>query len=228
MRVVTSFSLPGYREYGERFLETYRKHWKDPITVYSEDDLPIPHKKLDSPDHLKFLAESPPDPENYRLQARKFSYKTFAILDAAQQRGKMLWLDADVVTHRDIPKGFVESLLPKGMYTAYLGRENMHSECGFVIYDCNHPIHDRFMREWRDLYSGGLFKLPEWHDSFVFDYLRKKLQVPGVSLSGSFGNTFHPFINSQLGKYMDHLKGNRKGMKRSPDLDWRRPEAYWR
>ncbi len=53
MRVITSFSRKGYDEYGSRMGV---EHWPVPITVYSEDDLPIPHKKLNDPDHLRFLS----------------------------------------------------------------------------------------------------------------------------------------------------------------------------
>lgn len=194
--------------------------------MYSEDDLPNT-RKLDDPDHLKFLECAPPDPADYRFQSRKFSYKTFAIL-AAKGRGKLIWLDADVNVFANVPKSFIDGLLPKGAYTAYLGRDDMHSECGFVIYDRDHPAHDRFMQSWRDLYTTGeLFNLPEWHDSFVYDHLRTTLNVPSVNIS--VVKAHHPFVNSPLGKYMDHYKGNRKKRGRSSrsDLVWRRPEAYW-
>jgi hypothetical protein len=50
------------------------------------------------------------------------------------------------------------------------------------------------------------------------------------NLSGPHSGTTHPFINSDLGRYMDHLKGKRKssGKSRSSDLKTARPEAYWR
>ena len=226
--IVTSFSREGYEQYGKRFLESagnlpYR------VTVYSEDDLPIPHKKLDDPAHLAFLERCEPDPPDYRFQARRFSYKTFAVL-AAKGRGRLIWLDADVKVFAKVPKDFLDGLLPKGMYTAYLGRERMHSECGFVIYDRDHQAHEKFMSEWRRLYeTGQLFLLKEWHDSFVYDHLRTTLKVPAVNISGPGKKSHHPFINSPLGKYMDHYKGNRKKLGRSSrgDLAWKRPEGYW-
>lgn len=219
-------SLDGYERYGKRFLESSRN--LPCLTVYSEDDLPIPHKKLDDPVHLAFLERCPPDPLDYRFQARRFSYKTFAVLAASHSRGRMIWLDADVNVFAKVPEAFLDGLLPKGAYTAYLGRPNMHSECGFVIYDRDHKAHDWFMRSWRRLYeTDALFQLPEWHDSFVYDHLRTALNVPAVNISGKAAD--HPFINSPLGKYMDHLKGNRKqaGRSRPQDLVWRRKEGYW-
>lgn len=189
----------------------------------------MPHVKLDDPVHLEFLSRCPADPADYRFQARRFSYKTFAVL-AAKGRGRLIWLDADVNVFAKVPKEFLDGLLPRGMYTAYLGREGMHSECGFVMYDRDHPAHEKFMAEWRKLYeTGQLFLLKEWHDSFVYDHLRTTLKVPAVNISGPGKTAHHPFINSPLGKYMDHYKGNRKERGRSSrgDLVWRRPEAYW-
>jgi hypothetical protein len=40
----------------------------------------------------------------------------------------------------------------------------------------------------------------------------------------------HPFINSDLGKYFDHLKGDRKKQRKSKlgDLVIKRNEEYWK
>ena len=226
MRVVTCMSTAGYEEYGRRFMETAH-HWPYPVTVYSEDDLPVAHKRLDDPAYLRFTQDADAT-HDYRFQARRFSHKVFAVLDAARAGGRMIWIDADTVAFKDIPKEFLACLLPPGKHIAYLGREKMHSECGFVLYDCDKL--GEFFAKWRDLYvTGDIFDLPEWHDSYVFDHLREKLKIPSENISGPGKRAHHPFINSPLGKYLDHMKGNRKERGRSPrsDLVWRRPEAHW-
>ena len=71
------------------------------------------------------------------------------------------------------------------------------------------------MTFWRQLYlDDSLFELPEWHDGFVYDLIRRTFENQGkfkshdiaanVQLSG------HPFINSVLGNFMDHLKGDER------------------
>ena len=227
MEVVTSFSLAGYERYGKAFLESAR-NLPCGVTVYSEDDLPIPHKKLDDPVHLDFLARCRDDPADYRFKAKRFSHKVFAVL-ASKGKGRLIWMDADVNVFAKVPKAFLDGLMPKGVYTAYLGRKHMHSECGFVMYDRDHQVHEKFMAAWRSLYeTDDLFKLTEWHDCVAYDHLRTSLNVPSANISGKDAD--HPFINSQLGKYMDHFKGNRKKAGRSPrsDLVWSRPEGYWK
>lgn len=219
-------SAAGYEEYGKRFLETSH-HWPYPVTVYSEDDLPVPNQRLDDPAYLLFT-QDPDTTTDYRFQARRFSRKVFAVLDAAKAGGRLIWIDADTAAFKDIPKDFLAGLLPPGKHIAYLGREKMHSECGFVLYDCDKL--GEFFRKWRDLYvTGDIFDLPEWHDSYVFDHLRQKMKIPCENISGPGKRAHHPFINSPLGKYLDHMKGNRKARGRSPrsDLVWRRPEAHW-
>ena len=80
-----------------------------------------------------------------------------------------------------------------------------------------------------DMYSGGrLFKEKEWHDSYIFDQVRKKLEKKNNIKNFNIcnlglidieeGNNEHVFVTSVLGKYMDHKKGNRKDVKWSPEL----------
>lgn len=119
---------------------------------------------------------------------------------------------------------------------SYLGRgENYHSECGFVGYNLDHPATRNFITELTDMYNQDrIFELPEWHDSYVWDVVRRKYQTtnPFYNISGTLpktGRAGHPFINSELGRFMDHLKGSRKtqGRSRSRDLIAARPEHYW-
>ena len=54
-----------------------------------------------------------------------------------------------------------------------------------------------------------------------------KIKENNISHNGEiFG---HPFINSVLGDYMDHLKGNRKevGYSRTKELSVKRNGEYW-
>jgi len=78
--------------------------------------------------------------------------------------------------------------------------------------------------------EGGIFKLMEWHDSFVFDAVRKKHSLNSLDWSGHIiAGEGHPLINSDWGAYLDHLKGARKDQGRSKDSDLKvkRTEAYW-
>jgi len=90
------------------------------------------------------------------------------------------------------------------------------------------------METWRHLYeSDELFKLEQWHDSFVFDKIRKVYEktnlIENINLSPWGKDYDHVFINSILGDYMDHLKGPRKnyGKSYSSDLFNVKNHEYW-
>ena len=79
------------------------------------------------------------------------------------------------------------------------------------------------------MYSGGkLFNEKEWHDSYIFDQVRKKIEKKynvinfNISQLGlvdiDIQNDEHVFVTSILGEFMDHKKGNRKEVKWSPEL----------
>lgn len=167
----------------------------------------------------------------FRHDAYKFCKKVFAIELIADfvKEGKLFWIDSDVVTFAPVPASLFESTLPRGYALSCLARQGYHSECGYVGYNLDDPAATKFITAFADLYSSDeVFQLAEWHDSWVFDWLRNKLltstwNIPHKSKS-------HPFINSDLGLYMDHLKGNRKKQGRSYKVEQIKHKNvdYWR
>ena len=157
---------------------------------------------------------------NFRFNAYKFSKKVFAIELLANhlQMGRLLWVDADVLTFAPVPVTLPEAMLPSAYALSCLARLGYHSECGFVGYNLDHSEAMHFIRAFSGLYhTEEVFKLAEWHDSWVFDWLRNKLLTSTYHIPHK--SKGHPFINSQLGLYMDHLKGKRKGKGRSPAVE---------
>ena len=160
---------------------------------------------------------------NYAMKydAIKFAWKTFAIIYATYQHidREFFWLDADTITHSPISTHNIQEWMghDPNVYTRYLGRSQnpkpMYSECGFVYYNARSPIHQGFMYEWERMYvEGHVFDLPEWHDSFVYDYLVNKLLQADehASWTAHMKNaSTHPFIQI-FGNWMDHRKGPRK------------------
>lgn len=167
---------------------------------------------------------------NFRYDAFRFAKKVFAIAQVAQivGHGRLFWVDADVVTFAPVPVALLERLLPESTALCCLDRGAYHSECGFVGYRLDHPRAREFIAAFAGLYaSDEVFGLQEWHDSWVFDWLRRKMKVPSVAIPHR--DRRHPFVNSELGQYMDHKKGARKqaGTRRS-ELRINRDVPYWR
>lgn len=171
----------------------------------------------------------------YRWDAVRFSHKSFSIFDAARRcdTDVLFWIDADTFTFKDIPLAFMEQLMPPDCIVSYLHRPR-YSECGFVGYNLRHPATRSFLAEFQHLYtSDALFKEKEFHDSYLFDVVRKRFERRGYCAydisEGNGAEGGHVFVNSKLGAFIDHRKGDRKteGRSRVSDLQIHREEDYW-
>lgn len=257
--VLTSFSQKGYAEYGARFIDTFQKFWPDDIKllIYHEGQPELGGYDLLTEvtscaeflrvykDNLIVQGRAREDGRywkkdclqsgyNFRYDAYKFSRKIFAIEHAAKivQRGKLFWVDADVVTFNHVTRDFLNRQLPNEVCTSYLGRvKGYHSECGFVGYNLNQVRCHDFISVFASIYRSGTFmKLAEWHDSWVYDYVRGQMGISSKNISAP-GSSGHVFIQSELGLCMDHLKGDRKQVGRSYPLNYHKAphnHPYWR
>ena len=148
--------------------------------------------------------------------AIKWSHKVFAINGVSKKHDcdHLIWMDADIVTFKPIDQALLDYVDPGEGHMSYLGREHEygHSECSFMVFNKRNPIHNVFMNNIVSEYlNGELFLLHEWHDCFMWDILIAHYgRTKGVeyrNISGEGTTTEHPFVNSFLGTYMDHLKG---------------------
>lgn len=187
----------------------------------------------------------PDSSKGFKWNAIRFAHKTYSIFHCAQNVNTdvLIWMDADTICHSKITVEDLDRLCSAQYELCFLGRRKKYSECGLYSMRLGTEGIKRFLKEFRRMYDDadhGIFLLDEWHDSFVFDAVRK--QTPGLiefSWSASLGDLRpsklnspgegHPLINSEWGAYLDHLKGSRKKTGRSlpSDLKVKRTEAYW-
>lgn len=246
--VVTAMNKKIYDETGKDMIKSFLTRWPVDIKLYvyyetytiddylnirnlyqNEDRIVIINQMEDF--HLMDFVMKHKDrkdqsnPLELHKGAVRFSFKTFAIIRQALKETKsekMIWLDADTYTFNTIPFEFLESLQDKE-FLSFLGREDNYSECGFVVYNKKHKLALKFFTNWLTLYiSDQVFELAQWHDSFVFDFLKRRI-VPYDDQRNltPWGRGYeHVFINSEIGKYIDHMKGARKneGSSREADL----------
>ena len=171
----------------------------------------------------------------YRWNAVQFSHKSFAIFDASVRckADILCWLDGDIVVFDPIPPAFVQEVVPADHLLGYLKRPTF-SECGFLAYNLRHPAIGKFFDEFKELYTTDrLFREREYHDSWLFDIVRRRFERKGCKTfdiaRGQGAHAGHVFINSPLGRYMDHMKGGRwvLGGSSVDDLIAPRYEPYW-
>lgn len=234
--VVTTFPNNCWQVYAEKFVRSFVENWPEdvPLLVQLDDDLLFsdiskllrPSDAVAvgwSPDHAAFVARNKEkdDPNNYRKQTTRFCHKVFSIYRAYEAAKKqiaiggegtpryLMWLDADVVTSRKVTIDDIKKCLPKeGDAVSYLGRKDWpHSECGFLAFDLQNGGND-FIEAWYALYvSDQVTKLPETHDSWAFDAVRKSNGAPSCTNLTDGKPGMDIWQHSPLNDFSIHYKG---------------------
>jgi len=259
--VITTFNSQGYKQYGQRMIQTFLENWPADVTlvVYAENcaveesgnNLIV--RDLDQVKNLSNFktrwqgipranGDVSNDPvrsrrkdagKGFKWDAVRFAHKVYAIFDCAQRcdTDYLIWMDADMVCHSPITVDQLDELCTKDL--CFLGRRGKYSECGLYAMKIDSPAIKEFLKKFQQYYDhaeSGIFTLAEWHDSFVFDEIRRLVSVDSLDWSKDLiTGEGHPLINSAWGAYLDHLKGKRKQLKRSylKDLIQPRTEGYW-
>jgi len=173
--------------------------------------------------------------KGFKWDAVRFSHKVYSIFHCAKntQTDWLIWMDADTVCHSPITHADLAKLCPDTVDLCFLGRRGKYTECGLYAMNLQSLRTQNFLTQFQKYYDEaeqGIFTLAEWHDSFVFDAVRKHLPLVEVDWSGHLiTGEGHPLINSAWGAYLDHLKGDRKtlGKSKAKDLKVIRQESYW-
>ena len=248
--VVTTCSLSGWQQYGRRMAETFDQFWPAdiPLYLYAEDFQPDHHRPIvrTLPAWFaEFKARHADHPYahglgngkyNFLQDCVRFAHKVAAATDAASRLDAdiLVVADGDIVTHAPVDTNWLRSLFPPGPYIAWLERDFKYFEGGFYMLRCTHPAHRTIMTRWQRLYeTDAVFGLNETHDAESLQRVIYEAEREGLltmhSLSGDARGHMHPLINGPLGARLDHLKGPRKALGRSPVGDLMRPrsEEYW-
>lgn len=235
--VCTGWTGRGYDALGKQFVDTFRRHWPAGVglTVYADEghdssltgciglgNFIARHKDNNAANgrepQVGWRAAEISKNYSFRTDAVKFATQLFIPEAAAKhlQDGEILvWFDADVVTFKDVPERFIEGLIGDADI-CYLGRPGTHSEIGFWAVRLS-PLTRQFLSAMPNLYrSDRIFQLREWHSAFVFDHVRKQFMMKEANLTPNGHN--HCWVKSPLARYLDHLKGKRKLIGRSPEL----------
>ena len=214
-------------------LTAFKETWKDVPKANGDVSAdPIRSKRKDSG-------------KGFKCHDVRFAHKVYAIFDCARETDAdiLIWMDADTICHSPITMQDLYRMIPADSELCYLGRNGKYSECGLYAMNLRSQNVQNFLKEFQQFYDQaeqGIFRLAEWHDSFVFDAVRIKFPQmrqldwaahlhdlrPAPGMSSGEG---HPLINSEWGAWLDHLKGGRKKLGRSKreDLKVLRTESYW-
>ena len=233
--VVTTFNDKLYKEYAHRFLQTY--NWPFDLTVYLEDS----KLQLSKHNYLNILKEVPEclqfvernknkmngknAIEKYWQDGVRFCYKVYAYTHAisnCKDYDGVIGIDADSVFYKTIDVEWIKQHIHRDdCMMSYLGRGNQYSETGFLYWNLNHKDTKDYARVMKDLYNTDhIYNLKEQHDSFIWDYARKRFEDERGTKNHNLGDnrTGHVQARSILGTVYDHTKGpSRKQKGRSPE-----------
>ena len=219
MRFVTTCHKEGFEYYGHRLLEGWRYMPKDAeLWWYTEGyDLPpedrVVQKDITQIADLMAFKERhkyyvPPE---FDVDVVRFSHKVYAAVDALMDyEGIGVWIDADCVPYKSVTEEMVAKWL-NNAYIACFQRAGFYTETGLWIVDGSQPVHKPFMTVWKRWYDQDKFPaLPGWTDCHTLDATIHLSKSKVENLSGEFGSLSHPMAKTEIGRYIDHCKGDRK------------------
>lgn len=183
----------------------------------------------------------------FKWDAVRFSNKVYAVFDVCNtDTDWCVWMDADTYIHSKWDYENFSKILPDDKWITYVGRgagSQTWPECGFYGLNMNNEVCKTFVKDFKQMYDDaedGIFKLEEWHDSYVFGHVLDKMKKTNPNFldysadlymkTAKSGGGGHPLINTVLGQWMDHMKGDRKNSGRSlkSDIITDRKETYWK
>jgi len=141
--------------------------------------------------------------KEFKWDAVRFANKVYAVFDACDRyaddvllpddaifdkydSGKgnwIVWMDADTVVHSPWSYDDFKAFLKDDRWLTYVGRgkgSQTWPECGFYGIDISSTKAQQFIKYFKWMYDNaniGIFKLDEWHDSYVFGHCIEKFKV---------------------------------------------------
>jgi hypothetical protein len=222
--IITGMSKTYYDNIGKSMLESWLKFWPRNfnLLIYSEDELSflnssnvryVDLNSLGEP-YIKFQKE---DYKKLNSRIKTFGKKAFPIMkNLESNQGKLIWIDADVITLNCITIEWLDSLLPKNFFSCHLGvpqNEYYSVETGFFIIDLENKHKTEFLERYKNIYYNKDFsnmKKPYDGDTFgrIITEMKKITDFKYNDLSSKLEER-SPFDRVFRNK-MTHLKAKKK------------------
>ena len=179
--VITTFNSHGYKQYGQRMIQTFLENWPADVmlVVYAEDCViaesanNLVVKNLNTVVELvtfkkiwrgvpKANGDVSTDPvrsrrrdagKGFKWDAVRFAHKVYAIFDCARHcdTDYLIWMDADMVCHSAITVDQLDQLCTKDL--CFLGRRGKYSECGLYAMNLHSSTMRDFLQKFQEYYD---------------------------------------------------------------------------
>ena len=221
--IITGMSKTYFDHIGRDMILSWIKFWPKnfSLTVYSEDKLVIDSDRVNiiSLDEMGREYKNFQDFNDGKLNHRSktFAKKAWPIIKNLElTEGRLIWIDADVITLDYIFEEWLDSLISTKDFSCHLGvpQDQYYSvETGFFIINLNNQYKDLFLEKYKNIYYNRDFsnmKKPFDGDVFgrIITEMRPIDNFKFNDLSPSL-DSFSPFNRIFKGK-MKHYKAKKK------------------
>jgi len=208
---------------GRHMLTSWLTYWPADfsIIVYTEDTIDFDHPRVifESLDSMETAYHDfQASPMKLEKRTKTFAKKAWPIMKHLHNNsGKLIWLDADVITHNYVTEQWLDHLMLPEHFSAHLGvpqSEYYSVETGFFIINLENQFKNNFLNEYQRIYYEKDFtgiKKPFDGDVFgkVITFLKNR---PGFSfreLNVKYKTRLSPF-DYVFRSRMKHYKASRK------------------
>lgn len=194
--VITSFNKHYFELIGEQSVSSWLTYWPKDIklTCYVEEfNLPVVNHRMTeiSFDQLSKEYFSFQQDPTLKARVKTFAKKAYSIIHAFENNtaDRIIWLDADVISTREIPKEFLESICPNDALLAYMrvwhlknktkpeGEEVPSAESGVFVVNTRHPEFKNFSCRYKEYYDKRLTSgLRRFYDGEVLGAVAKEFE----------------------------------------------------
>jgi hypothetical protein len=227
IEVITSFNKSYYERIGKDCVDSWLIKWPQELklTCYVEEfQLPInprltqiPFSEL-STEYFIFQRSN----ENDRVKL--FAKKAYSVIHAFEnsKADRIIWLDADVITDKEISIDFLMRLCPDDTLVTFMGVQHhaikgdptselkFSVESGVFVVNTAHKFFPKFAKRYREYYDNHLSSnLRRFYDGEVLGAVIEefKKQAKVVDLASQLAKPHKtPLKHCLLGQYLSHYK----------------------
>lgn len=219
---LTSFDQRYWETIGRDSVLSWQQHWPKPLELicYVEGFTMPPQPRCRVRD-WKVLG---PAYQAFQLsdeggRVKIFAKKAYCVMHQWRESraDRMIWVDADVMTHADIPFTFLESLCDDHTLVTYMGvnhvsqdRRYHSAESGVFVVNLRHPLFGEFADRYEQRYNQHLSEdLRRFYDGEVLGAVCQEFSARTQvrDLCANLGKDYKtPIRHTILGQYLHHHK----------------------
>ncbi len=223
LEIITSFNQKYYDLIGKDAVNSWLKYWPEEysLTCYVEEFTMPEHPRIKQISFDNLCKEYFEFQKTSVKQIKKFAKKAFTFIHAMENStaDRIIWIDADVLTLKELPKSLLFKILPDNVLSTHMGvvydttKEGTSGrwfvpETGFFAINTQHALFKNFKTEYKRHYVEKDHKhLRRFYDNDVYGHVFEKLKALGYDLCDHFDKGHKtPLSRTVLGSFLTHYK----------------------